>query len=458
MTICFGTKTARQLLLFKKLPIAMAPRRSARVSAITQQATLDLDSIQEQPSTRAKKVQKAGVLAKKPTKVIKKQAGGKGWKSVSKATAVAAVAATATVKPPSTAIANPASQTPRIPPPSTPKRPRTRPRTRPNPTSSPALNRPIDPHLTAATLLTPRGSHLTAYPANSEDASPSKKSLPRPTTTTGTLLEEAIAHLLNVAPQLRPVVEKHPCPLFSPAGLAEEIDPFNSLVSGIIGQQVSGAAARSIKKKFMALFRGGAEGGNGNYSNNIHNNNHNSNDVIVTTIATNTAAPENPSANEINSNSNGGDNESESEKPETAEMRYDRDDDFPTPAQVAKCDIATLRSAGLSQRKAEYIQGLAEKFASGELSAQMLLQASDEEVLEKLIAVRGLGRWSVEMFSCFGLKRMDVFSTGDLGVQRGMAAFMGRDVSKLKAKGGGKFKYMSEKEMVDIAAPFSPYR
>lgn len=47
----------------------------------------------------------------------------------------------------------------------------------------------------------------------------------------------------------------------------------------------------------------------------------------------------------------------------------------------------------------------------------MLLAASDAEVLEKLTAVRGLGKWSVEMFACFGLKRMDVFSTGDLGVQ-----------------------------------------
>lgn len=47
----------------------------------------------------------------------------------------------------------------------------------------------------------------------------------------------------------------------------------------------------------------------------------------------------------------------------------------------------------------------------------MLLKAEYEEVLEKLIAVRGLGKWSVEMFACFGLKRMDVFSTGDLGVQ-----------------------------------------
>jgi DNA-3-methyladenine glycosylase II len=87
------------------------------------------------------------------------------------------------------------------------------------------------------------------------------------------------------------------------------------------------------------------------------------------------------------------------------------------PDEVAKCDLQTLRTAGLSQRKAEYIQGLAEKFASGELSAEMLAKASDEELLEKLIAVRGLGKWSVEMFATFALKRTNVFSTGDLGVQ-----------------------------------------
>jgi DNA-3-methyladenine glycosylase II len=101
--------------------------------------------------------------------------------------------------------------------------------------------------------------------------------------------------------------------------------------------------------------------------------------------------------------------------------------------------------------------GLAEKFTSGELSAQMLVDAPFEEVLEKLIAVRGLGRWSVEMFACFALKRMDVFSLGDLGVQRGMAAFEGRDVAKLKSK-GGKWKYMSEKEMEEISDRFKPYR
>jgi DNA-3-methyladenine glycosylase II len=88
----------------------------------------------------------------------------------------------------------------------------------------------------------------------------------------------------------------------------------------------------------------------------------------------------------------------------------------------------------------------------------MLFSASYEEVLEELIKVRGLGKWSIEMFACFGLKRMDVFSTGDLGVQRGMAAFMGRDVGKLKNGKGGKWKYMSEKEMNEIAEKFKPYR
>lgn len=201
---------------------------------------------------------------------------------------------------------------------------------------------------------------------------------------------------------MKPLIDAHHCRVFSPEGLAEKIDPFEAITSGIISQQVSGAAAKAIKARFIALFNpeAAAEG------------------------ATTTASRK-----------------------------------FPTPSQVASARIETLRGAGLSQRKAEYIQGLAEKFHSGELTAQLLADAPYGEVLERLIAVRGLGQWSVEMFACFGLKRMDVFSTGDLGVQRGMAAFAGRDVSKLKAKGGGnKWKYMSEKEMLEMAAPFSPYR
>ncbi|MCJ1433676.1 3-methyladenine DNA glycosylase [Xylographa pallens] len=268
----------------------------------------------------------------------------------------------------------------------------------PLPTHAPA-SRPAEPHLTNAPLKTPGGSRLTAYPADGANASPSKTGKPRPTTTTGQLLDEACAHLIAVEPRLKPVIDKHRCQVFAPEGLAEEVDPFRSLASGIMAQQVSGAAASSIKKKFIGLF-----------------------------------------------------NEVPAEGKENIEWR------FPTPSQVAACEVEFLRKAGLSGRKAEYIKGLAEKFANGELSAKILVDASYEEVLEKLTAVRGLGKWSVEMFACFALKRMDVFSTGDLGVQRGMAALMGKDVKKLKAKGGGKWKYMSEADMLAYSEKFAPYR
>lgn len=254
---------------------------------------------------------------------------------------------------------------------------------------SAAVTRLADPKLTNAPLLSPETSRLVASRAV-EAVSPSKASSVK--TTTDNLLKEACDYLIKVDERMRPLVEKHHCKAFSPEGLAENIDPFESISSGIISQQVSGAAARSIKGKFINLF---------------------------------------------------------DQKPGQR---------FPHPSEVAPMSIETLRTAGLSQRKAEYIKGLAEKFTNGELSAQMLHDASDEEVMEKLIAVRGLGKWSVEMFACFGLKRMDVFSLGDLGVQRGMAAFVGRDVAKLKSSKGGKWKYMSEQDMKDLSDKFAPYR
>ncbi|KAJ9156174.1 HhH-GPD superfamily base excision DNA repair protein [Pleurostoma richardsiae] len=276
------------------------------------------------------------------------------------------------------------------------------------------VDRLADPNATNAPLLSPETSRLVARPPV-ESVSPSKVSAPR--TTTANILEEACRHLVNVDPRMKRLVEAHHCRIFSPEGLAEEIDPFESLASGIISQQVSGAAARAIKARFVALFddEDGGDEVNGNGA---------------------TAASD--------------DNDEEA----AATPRKKR---FPHPSSVAATPLETLRTAGLSQRKAEYVQGLAAKFASGELSARLLADAPYEEVLERLTAVRGLGRWSVEMFACFGLKRMDVFSLGDLGVQRGMAAFVGRDVARLKAK-GGKWKYMSEAEMEEIAARFAPYR
>ncbi|KAI0024193.1 DNA glycosylase [Xylariomycetidae sp. FL0641] len=253
-------------------------------------------------------------------------------------------------------------------------------------------------------------------PSSANDISPSLPGSGGEVTTTGSLLDEANAYLVRVDPRLGPLIAKNHCRVFSAEGLAEKIDPFESLCSGIISQQVSGAAAKAIKRRFVDLFYPSAE--------------------------TNGAEKEDDAGKE-----------GEDEGKEAKAKRK-----FPTPEQVLALPLETLRTAGLSQRKAEYVSGLADKFVAGELSARLLADAPYEEVLARLTAVRGLGRWSVEMFACFALKRMDVFSTGDLGVQRGMAAFEGRDVARLKAKGGGKFKYMAEAEMEAIAAKFSPYR
>lgn len=93
---------------------------------------------------------------------------------------------------------------------------------------------------------------------------------------------------------------------------------------------------------------------------------------------------------------------------------------FPTPKQVANAPMTTLRAAGLSQRKAEYVQDLATRFADGRLSANRLLQLSDEEVMKELCAVRGIGKWTVEMFMIFTLRRPNVLPHGDLGIQKGL--------------------------------------
>ena len=91
---------------------------------------------------------------------------------------------------------------------------------------------------------------------------------------------------------------------------------------------------------------------------------------------------------------------------------------------MANCPITTLRAAGLSQRKAEYVQDLATRFADGRLSAVKLIDMDDEQVMTALCEVRGIGRWTVEMFMIFTLRRPDVLPCGDLGVQKGLVRWL----------------------------------
>jgi DNA-3-methyladenine glycosylase II len=90
-----------------------------------------------------------------------------------------------------------------------------------------------------------------------------------------------------------------------------------------------------------------------------------------------------------------------------------------------------LRACGLSDRKTEYIADLAQHFADGRIHVHRWPQMSDEEIIAELVEVRGIGRWTAEMFLMFNLLRPDVFPLDDLGLQKGicLAYYKRRKVS-----------------------------
>jgi len=90
----------------------------------------------------------------------------------------------------------------------------------------------------------------------------------------------------------------------------------------------------------------------------------------------------------------------------------------PTPEQLLDVEGDALRACGLSGRKVEYVRDLAAHVISGELELERLGELSDEEVIAEIVAVRGLGVWTAEMFLMFHLERPDVLSGGDLGIRK----------------------------------------
>jgi DNA-3-methyladenine glycosylase II len=90
----------------------------------------------------------------------------------------------------------------------------------------------------------------------------------------------------------------------------------------------------------------------------------------------------------------------------------------PSPEQLLEASEEDLRGCGLSGRKTEYLQDLARHVLSGELELERLDELDDEAVIEEIVAVRGLGRWTAEMFLIFHLQRPDVLSGGDLGIRK----------------------------------------
>ena len=91
-----------------------------------------------------------------------------------------------------------------------------------------------------------------------------------------------------------------------------------------------------------------------------------------------------------------------------------------TPEGVLLKPRAQLRACGLSDRKTEYIADLAQHFANGSIHVHRWPAMSDEDIIAELVEVRGIGRWTAEMFLIFNLLRPDVFPLDDLGLQKGI--------------------------------------
>ncbi len=119
---------------------------------------------------------------------------------------------------------------------------------------------------------------------------------------------------------------------------------------------------------------------------------------------------------------------------------------FPRPSQVLKMQNNKLRKVGMSKAKVTFIKDLARRIEGGQLKFGQLRKKTDEEVISALIEVKGIGRWSAEMFLMFALQRPDVFSYGDLGLRNAM-----QKLYKLK-------NHPTPKQAEKISAKWKPHR
>lgn len=300
------------------------------------------------------------------------------------------------------------------------------------------------------------------------------------------ILDDALRHLSAVDPRFGPLSRRFICRPWTPAGMAVKPNHFRSLALGIMSQQVSGAAARSISRKFVGLFHtptdadadadaGAAVAVNGAAGAKVKREVVYDVDIdpevedgpearprpstavsaAAAAAATGSAPAMDATAATTSTGTGTGTGTGDTAPREEFAI-------FPSPASVAAADVLYLKSAGLSLRKAEYVQCLARAFVSGFLSDFFFAQATDAEIVARLTSLRGLGPWSAEMFLMFSLHRVDVLSYGDIGIQRGMSYWLGRDArdksTHVSKGGGGKFKFVTQRQMDALADTWRPYR
>ncbi len=191
--------------------------------------------------------------------------------------------------------------------------------------------------------------------------------------------DDACRHLTR-----RDRVMKRLIPKFGDARLETRGDAFTTLARSIVGQQVSVKAAQAVWERFAALTTAAAE------------------------TATSAPAPPTP-------------------KPTRPPLQ---------PERVLALPVTQLREAGLSLRKTEYLLDLARHFDDGRVHVALWQQMDDEAIIAELVAIRGIGRWTAEMFLIFHLMRPNILPLDDLGLLRGISVnyFSGEPVSRAEAR------------------------
>jgi DNA-3-methyladenine glycosylase II len=117
-----------------------------------------------------------------------------------------------------------------------------------------------------------------------------------------------------------------------------------------------------------------------------------------------------------------------------------------TPAGILKLSEAQMRAVGLSKQKTSYLRDLSEKTSAGLLEFERLPELSEQEVIEHLTQVKGVGVWTAHMFLMFSLRRPDILPTGDYGVQAAIKKYY------------KKRKWPKPAVIEKIAKPWAPYR
>ncbi|OAD00621.1 hypothetical protein MUCCIDRAFT_147240, partial [Mucor lusitanicus CBS 277.49] len=205
----------------------------------------------------------------------------------------------------------------------------------------------------------------------------------------GDHLEKAIAHFKQHDPKLASYLNEDTIENFRKRIARKRgVDPFRTLASGIIYQQIHGKAAASIEARFIKLF------------------------------------------------------DSTSDTPR-----------YPSPDDVLSKSIEELKSAGLSARKSEYIQCLAQKFKDKTITPENFGNMTDQEIGEQLIQVKGIGQWTVDMFLMQELGHSDIMPLGDLGVRKGVAQHFNLAMPSDKKK-----VFPLPHHMVELTDSWRPYR